>query len=119
MDQLSDEFHMVFMNIGRYIDEKGAKDDNKRSNIHRAIAIGLTRDGDVTNGAYFWDALDIQTNSHYKSWGVKFSKPGHNLWNQNDRSGRDQLITTASHGKTIFTKFENQGNKWSISKQKK
>jgi hypothetical protein len=93
----------------RYHNEKGKSSDIKRSNIHRAIAVGLSTDTETSNGAYFWDGTDIKTNSHYTQWGVTFTNPLHNLWNQKNTNGRHQLITTTAIGKTIFTKFKNQG----------
>ena len=99
----------------QYHNEKGKSSDIKRSNIHRAIAVGLSTDTETSNGAYFWDGTDIKTNSHYTQWGVTFTNPLHNLWNQKNTNGRHQLITTTAIGKTIFTKFKNQGKKWYIS----
>jgi RHS repeat-associated protein len=93
----------------QYHNEKGKSSDIKRSNIHRAIAVGLSTDTETSNGAYFWDGTDIKTNSHYTQWGVTFTNPLHNLWNQKNTNGRHQLITTTAIGKTIFTKFKNQG----------
>ncbi len=99
-----------------YKNEKGAAADKKRLNIHQAIATALLTNYDITNGAYFWDGSDIKTNKHYTAWGVTFTNPGHNLWNQKNTTGSNQLNTTAAHGSTIFTKFQNQGKKWYISK---
>ncbi|WP_448607152.1 RHS repeat-associated core domain-containing protein [Paenimyroides ceti] len=100
-----------------YMNEMGAYgSEQKRNNMHRAIAVGLTTAKDVSNGAYFWDGTDITTNSHYKSWGVQFSNSSHNLWGLKDTFGSAQLKTTNAIGKTTFTKFLNQGKKWFISK---
>lgn len=99
-----------------YQNEKGFGVKQKKNNIHRAIAVGLLTDSDVTNGAYFWDGTDIKTNSHYKNWGLKFSNPKHNLWGLKETTGTSQLITTQAIGKTTFTKFLNQGKKWFTSK---
>src|SRR5690554_6428983 len=99
-----------------YMNEIGAYgSEQKRNNIHRAIAVGLTTTIDVSNGAYFWDGTDITTNSHYKVWGLKFSSPSHNLWGLKETSGSAQLKTTNAIGKTTFSKFLNQGKKWFIS----
>jgi RHS repeat-associated protein len=99
-----------------YQNETGFGVEQKKNNIHKAIAVGLSTNADVTNGAYFWDGTDIKTNSHYKSWGLKFSNPKHNLWGLTETSGSSQLITTQAIGKTTFTKFLNQGKKWFTSK---
>lgn len=99
-----------------YQNETGFGIEQKKNNIHRAIAVGLSTNTDVTNGAYFWDGRDITTNSHYKSWGLKFSNPKHNLWGLKETSGSAQLITTQAIGETTFTKYLNQGKKWFISK---
>jgi hypothetical protein len=98
-----------------YQNESGAGVENKKLNIHKAIATGLMTTLDVTKGAYFWDGTDITTNSHYLNWGLKFSNPGHNLWNLKETSGTNQLITTRAIDKTTFSKFQNQGKKWSSS----
>ncbi|RUT69475.1 RHS repeat-associated core domain-containing protein [Flavobacterium cupreum] len=98
-----------------YQNESGAGVENKKLNIHKAIATGLMTSLDITKGAYFWDGTDITTNSHYLNWGLKFSNPGHNLWNLKETSGTNQLITTRAIDKTTFSKFQNQGKKWSSS----
>jgi len=99
-----------------YQNETGYGVEQKKKNIHRAIAVGLITDIDVSNGAYFWDGIDIKTNSHYKKWGLKFSDPLHNLWGLKETSGASQLITTQAIGETTFSKFLNQGTKWYLSK---
>jgi RHS repeat-associated protein len=100
----------------RYGTEEGALADNKRATVNSAVAIGLILGTDITNGAMFWDGTDIKTNSHYKQWGLTFSSSTHNLWGQKNTTGKAQLISTAAYGKTIFSKFQNQGSKWFISK---
>ena len=98
-----------------YQNEKGYGVEQKKKNIHKGIALALINDKDITNGAYFWDGTDITTNSHYTSWGLEFSDSTHNIWDINATSGSSQLITTKVHGKTTFSKFKNQGEKWYIS----
>ena len=119
MDQVSAESpYGVYGTLrrGRYGTEEGALADNKRATVNSAVAIGLILSTDITNGAMFWDGTDIQINSHYKQWGLTFSSPTHNLWGQKNTTGNHQLISTAAYGKTIFSKFQNQGSKWFISK---
>jgi hypothetical protein len=47
---------------------------------------------------------------------ITFTSKEHNLWKQKNTSTKRHLETTAAYEKTIFTKFTNQGAKWSISK---
>ena len=99
-----------------YMLEQGVDADKKRLNIHRAAALAIVTDIDITNGAMFWDGPDIRTNEHYKKWGITFTNPTHNLYNQTNTSGYAQLETTSGVGNTVFTKYKNQGSKWFISK---
>lgn len=85
-------------------------------NVHIGAALGLTSGIDVSNGGCFWDGKDINYNEHYTKWGLTFAHPSHNIWGQVGTTGKAQLTTTAAHDQTIFSKFQNQGAKWYISK---
>jgi hypothetical protein len=118
MDQVSSKSPMGVYGTreNRYFKERGSIADSKRGSVHRGIAAALMSDVDITNGAYFWDGSDLRFNSHYKKWGVTFTDPKHNLWNQKNTTGRSQLETTNAIGGTVFTRFKDQGSRWYISK---
>lgn len=134
MDQLSDKspygvYGVRKTSTGRNSDYKYSYQneigkpgtEQKRNNVHRAIAVGLTTSVDVTNGGMFWDGKDFNGrnkirggyNARYAP-GYLFSDPSHDLWGQgsNKVNGTYKHMSTGAIGNTTFSKYYNQGKKW-------
>ncbi|MBX3267507.1 MAG: RHS repeat-associated core domain-containing protein [Acidobacteria bacterium] len=108
-----------------YFKEQGPGADQKRLNVHRGIALGLTR-GDITGGAFFWDGLDFNqrargNNSGWKERhqaGYYFTHPSHDLYNQRSyrsprwKSGYYYESTTAIGSTTFSRKYGYSGGSW-------
>jgi hypothetical protein len=127
IDQVTDKppYGVYGVRSNDYDTQKGAAADQKRANVHRAIANARTTDIDLTNGAYFWDGRDFNGRANvtggyqarYKP-GYLFTEPHHDLWKQgsNPVNGTYKYQSTQAIGATTFSKLYNQGKKWYLSK---
>lgn len=122
----------------RYVHFKKTKDEDILANAGMKIAIAaaenaLANGPDKSNGAWFWDGVDIKSNykKHFKvRVGIRFTDPSHNIYDINESSKlvikhkvtkkkangkietyKEELYrydhvyeSTAAHGGTIFWK---------------
>lgn len=76
----------------RYKKFNNAKDDDVYTDAGMTNALNAARNAlsggeDLSNGAYFWDGRDIETNysKHFKvKHGIKITEPSHNVFNIKD-----------------------------------
>ena len=104
-----------------YRNEKGVPSDIKRKNVHRSIAVGLSTEFDITNGAFFWDGKDFNglnsVNGGYRHRylpGYLFTDARHDLWGQgNNLVGKTyKYQSTNAIENTTFSKLYKQGVSW-------
>ena len=105
---------------------KANMSSGKMAAVNRGIAMSAVNNVDYSNGAYFWDGLDLNPancphcggySKHYKAWGMTFSDASHNRYglpNSSSPDGLSPLETTGVQGKTTFTRFTNPGASWYI-----
>lgn len=80
--------------------------DNGMSMAIKAVKNAMAGGPDYSNGAYFWDGVDIKT--HYKTHfkvrhGIKFSDPAHNIYNLDEST-----VKTIYLYKTVKKKIDNK-----------
>jgi RHS repeat-associated protein len=129
MDQLTKDspYGVYGVDSKAYDTQTGTAADQKRANVHMAIANARTTDIDLSKGAYFWDGKDFdgkanKTGGHrarYKP-GYLFTDSRHDLWGQgnNPVNGTYKYQSTQALGSTTFSKLYSQGEKWYVSKSK-
>ncbi|WP_253692045.1 MULTISPECIES: RHS repeat-associated core domain-containing protein [unclassified Treponema] len=105
-------------------DNRLLNSDSKLNNARNAAMstiLGTTRG--KSNGAYYWDGADIQTNEHKTEWGIHYTNQNHDIYGTGDStvgpfqehwypSGANRgtpwnhkLDSTAAYGGTIFWKL--------------
>ena len=94
---------------------------NNARNAAMSTILGTSRG--KSNGAYYWDGKDIQTNKHRTKWGIHYTNSAHDIYGTGDSkvgpfqaywypSGAKcgapwdhKLDSTAAYGGTIFWKL--------------
>ncbi|WP_225969053.1 RHS repeat-associated core domain-containing protein, partial [Treponema pedis] len=94
---------------------------NNARNAAMSTMMGTSRG--KSNGAYYWDGKDIQTNEHRTAWGIHYTNSAHDIYGTGDStvgpfqeywqpSGAKRgtpwdhkLDSTAAYGGTIFWKL--------------
>ena len=105
-------------------DNRLLNSDSKLNNARNAAMstiLGTSRG--KSNGAYYWDGKDIQTNKHRTKWGIHYTNSAHDIYGTGDSkvgpfqaywypSGAKcgapwdhKLDSTAAYGGTIFWKL--------------
>jgi len=105
-------------------DNRLLNSDSKLNNARNAAMstiLGTSRG--KSNGAYYWDGKDIQTNKHRTKWGIHYTNSAHDIYGTGDSkvgpfqaywkpSGAKRgapwdhkLDSTAAYGGTIFWKL--------------
>jgi len=124
MTQVSDKkgYGVYGVRKNTYNTEKGLPADQKRANVHIAIAKALSTGTDLTNGGFFWDGKDFNpranVNGGYKARyarGYLFTNPSHDLYNLGSHqvNGTYRYQSTAAIGSTTFSrKYNQRGNNW-------
>ena len=105
-------------------DGRASNSDSKLNNARNAAMstmMGTSRG--KSNGAYYWDGEDIQTNKHKTDWGIHYTNSAHDIYGTGDSkvgpfqaywkpSGAKRgapwdhkLDSTAAYGGTIFWKL--------------
>ncbi len=105
-------------------DGRTSNSNSKLNNSRNAtISTMLGTSRGKSNGAYYWDGDDIQTNEHKTDWGIHYTNPAHDIYGTGDSkvgpfqaywkpSGAKRgapwdhkLDSTAAYGGTIFWKL--------------
>ena len=105
-------------------DGRASNSDSKLNNARNAAMstmMGTSRG--KSNGAYYWDGKDMQTNKHRTKWGIHYTNSAHDIYGTGDSkvgpfqaywkpSGAKRgapwdhkLDSTAAYGGTIFWKL--------------
>lgn len=74
---------------------------------------------DYSNGACFWDGIDLKTDGtehNHFDWGYKFTNPSHDVFNVGDTPPQNEIHpaydftyeSTAGYGKTVFWKYTDE-----------
>lgn len=92
--------------------DKEIHDNTAMSNALLAARNAIAGGEDLSNGAYFWDGADIKSNysKHFKvSHGIKFTNPGHNIYNIKEstkivQKTKTKTIKKKVNGKTVTKK---------------
>ena len=72
------------------IDKKGV-DQDRLAAATQGLIMGIMNP-DYSKGAYFWDGADIQTNDHFKTWGIHYTDSAHDIYHTNDNLYQNPIV---------------------------